>query len=259
MKKKGDMKKTILLMLAIVMAAPVANHAFAANITIFDGRGSGTGWYGAQEDQEVEPGCVTSQSWDLEAFILDGNKLKMVGGYDFKNGNSNFTSGDIFLATNGVPQYGGTVTNTASGYSVTQNTYGYNYVLDLDFSNNSYDIYSLTSSSWVKTAYYDSNKGSNPWQYVSGGVYVGHGTISYATGLSDGATGFLGGSHNTATVDLGFLDPGTDFYAHFTMGCGNDDLMGHGSTAPVPEPGTMILLGTGLIGISRYARKKISK
>lgn len=253
------MKKTLPLLMAIILAVFGTAQAVAANITISDGRGSGSGWYGAQEDQEVEPGCVTNQSWDLEAFLLDGNKLKMVGGYNFKNGNSGFTSGDIFLATHGVPQYG-TEINYALPYhnNETNNTFGYDYALHLDFANNTYKIYSLTSDSIVQTAWYESNKGSNPWKYVRGGTYVGQGAMQYETGKSDAETGFLGGSHNIVTVGLDFLNPGTDFYSHFTMGCGNDDLMGHG-TAPVPEPGTMILLGSGLIGISGFARKRIRK
>ena len=40
---------------------------------------------------------VTNQSWDLEGFFLENTSLYMVGGYDFKNGNRAFTSGDIFI------------------------------------------------------------------------------------------------------------------------------------------------------------------
>ena len=38
----------------------------------------------------------------------------------------------------------------------------------------------------------------------------------------------------------------------------NDDIMGHGTT-PVPEPGTMVLLGSGLIGLAGYGRKRFRK
>jgi len=84
-----------------------AGTAHATNITINDGRAGNGTWYGdnsnntfAREDHEVEPGMQTGQKWDLEGFYLDGNILSMVGGYNFKNGESGngitFTSGDIF-------------------------------------------------------------------------------------------------------------------------------------------------------------------
>ena len=46
-----------------------------------------------------------------------------------------------------------------------------------------------------------------------------------------------------------------NFTAHFTMECGNDDLIAQG-TAPVPEPATILLMGFGLFGIAGFTRKK---
>lgn len=67
------------------------------------------------------------------------------------------------------------------------------------------------------------------------------------TGEKTGETGF----------DLNFIS-GMAFTSHLTIGCGNDDLMGSG-TAPVPEPATIILMGTGLLGIAGIGRKKLKK
>lgn len=248
----------------------IAGNGLASNITIADGNSDSTNsWYtdGANEDdQEVEPGNQTGQIWDLEGFFLNGTSLTMVGGYDFINGQGGYASGDIFIDVNGDAIYGVAENSTLRGYkTVTGATFGYDYVIDLDFSPNSlsYKVFKLDSLTSL-TVYYGENYESNPWQYVNGGeeIVAAAGTIGYQTDLSDADTGFLGDttdaprSHNSATVDIGFLGHGVDFTSHFTIGCGNDNLMGKGTT-PTPEPATMLLFGFGLIGLAGVGRRKL--
>ena len=68
----------------------MAGSALAIEITINDNReGTGNSWWeNTNEDQEVEPGMVYNQSWDLEGFFLNGTSLTMIGGFDFEDGNT---------------------------------------------------------------------------------------------------------------------------------------------------------------------------
>ncbi|PIE33211.1 hypothetical protein CSA56_12885 [candidate division KSB3 bacterium] len=272
------MKKFMTVMvvaMCMVGVAKVYALDLGKQITINDNksRGGYSGWWDGRnghgdvgEDQEVEPGMQRGQNWDLEGFFLNEHTLSMVGGFDFINGYQTRTSGDLFLDVDGDVAFGDNAPATGlkrHGNKKINNKFGYDYVLDLNFTDFTYDIYEIDKNSKVTMGYYRQNDTSTAWAYESGGTKIGSGLIGYEQGLSDAeAGGFRGGSHNVASVDLGFLSPGTSFTSHFTMSCGNDNLMGYGTTpdTPVatPEPGTLLLLGVGMVGLVSIARKRRS-
>jgi hypothetical protein len=248
----------IVTVFLLVCISNVYANPFGTDITINDGRNGsgGSGWYtasGNTDDQEVEPGMVTGQSWDLEGFVLNGTKLTAVAGFNLKNGytysGTTYHSGDIFIDIVG---------NTTG---VSYNGHTYEYVLDINYATSQYDVYLLnTSNGFVADAGLlaaNTNGLSAPYRRSSGGNLVYNNQsitfYGYPTALTDAGSGYLGGNHYAMAVDLGFLPGGTEFVSHLTIECGNDNLIGHGTT--VPEPTTMLLFGFGLIGLAGIRRK----
>src|SRR3954464_13502577 len=67
-----------------LLAAAGSGTLFAADITVADGSLTstifGTDTRGLHEDNETEGNTVGSQVWDLEAFVVKGSKLYVIGG-----------------------------------------------------------------------------------------------------------------------------------------------------------------------------------
>lgn len=260
------MLKGLVVAVTLGFTAQVSAGVLGDNVTIYDGEGY-TGSNAGGEDGETEPGMVNSQRWDLEGFFVDGTDLSMVGGYDFFGGQEEygqFTSGDLFISTLAEPVYGDSATRGSNGITTVDNEYNYNYVFDVDWETGDYNLYEIDANTQVSTGYYGSNEGSSPFEYVSGAVggSLASGTLYSTTGTNT-ETGFSGGEHNiVGDFDLSAiyaaLSEDTTFYSHFTMGCGNDNMMGSWEVAAVvPEPATFGLLTLGLAGLWA-SRRKIS-
>jgi len=118
---------------------------------------------------------------------------------------------------------------------------GWNYVISyIEKKVYSLNFSDITMSGW-----------ENYWsEYRDDQAYRdGYGSFLY------NATVQLSGDTLTFTFpDLGNVDA---MGYHWTMACGNDVVEGGGT--PVPEPATMLLLGSGLLGLAGLGRKKFFK
>lgn len=246
----------------------VAGSAYAynygTNITKNDGitpSGIGIG----EEDNEVEPGMVQSQVWDLEGFFLNGKDLTIIGGYNFMLGQEGMDAGDIFIDTNGDAVYSPNIITVPGfdynpGYKeVSNGLFKYDYVLDINWGSGTYDIVELNMDSILQDTEYGAlhNKPSNPWRYVSGGTVKTGGSFTTSLQSDTGFSGWGGNNnHYVATFNISAI-PNTDLAVfHNTMECGNDNLIG--KAALVPEPSTLVLIAVGLLGVG-LVRRRIRK
>ncbi len=257
------------------------------SITISDANYAGSGWYSNREDNETEtnPNTITAQVWDLEGMYLNGSNLSLVGGFDFQDGVVNagktYKTGDIFIDVNGDAKYGqaangGSGTSAWGSTATVANSFGYDYVISFNAAVTQYSVFQITPLSLVRRV--TDVPSSNPWRYVSGGTAVadyqnvaigGFGTLlpseynaletfgSTSPGLLGDASG--NNTHYYLTVDLSFLPDSTLTTLHYTLECGNDNLMGRFTTPPrVPDSGATALLLVvpiaAMVGIRRRRR-----
>jgi hypothetical protein len=108
----------------------------------------------------------------------------------------------------------------------------------------------------------DTNLIQNSEDFLTGGTYRDGQEVAYnAPGDVDAFTAgnwYVLDDYISFVMDIAGTDllNGNSIGIHWGMTCANDVIQG---SAPVPEPATMLLLGTGLIGLAGIGRKKLFK
>ncbi len=216
----------------------------------------------------VDPGWG-GQAFDAEYLLydLDGDILSigLQTGFDIATGNqlhngTMYYSGDLALSFDGATIGNSSTYEYAVDFGLTTKDYYDNPVGIGDGDQDTEGVYSV--SQWNLDNDVDSGiyfNESNPFAMDEGAI-VTDALVANSTNTND--LPINSSYFRKVQIDLSkilgvdWAHNGFNLDAHWTMSCGNDAINGHLDVTPVPEPATLLLVGSGIVGILTRRKKK---
>jgi len=194
------------------------------------------------------------QACDVEALYskIEGGYFyfAVVSGVRPDNGFSLYEPGDIVITTD-TAFYA--LETTGDRYNLTTS----GYVASTTSTGSAGYLYEVTGTTTLGDGlinWKDKTDNQDPVQLdsvSSNNLIENYGEFSYTGNDKTSQHSFMEGK-----IDMALLN-GWPTTVHFAVACGNDGLTV--DVAPIPEPATMLLLGTGLICLAGLGRKKFNK
>lgn len=212
-------------------------HAIPATTTLADTSLNWAGW-AADTNNNVDPfgsPDIVSTSVTRDAFQLQN--------ITFNLGTSNFDvrSGDLFIDAGSDMTWDYVVRSLGTTLNGSKNL----------------NLYSINVGVTDENAYTMSSYYSAPPTSYRSGLPVG--LLSTPSSNPIGQVAYSANS-SKISFDFGSLSPlffeDRDFIIGYAVTCANDVVY---QQVPVPEPGTVVLLGAGLLGLGIYGRRRAKK